>query len=269
MKQRYSFGQVFLKNQKYVQKILDSFDLEGKTVLEIGPGMGAITDALISRVKYLYCVEVDRRLCSFLKKRFGHKKNIEIIHADILKFPLSELGKDITIFGNIPYQISSQLVKYLINHREYIRCAYFTFQKEFVRKLTAKPSTGDYTFLSCYSQYYAKIEELFDIPASAFEPIPRVNSAFSKFNFYRKSPYNVKDEDFLFKVIRKAFSGRRKKIINSLSVISKGAASPAGNKHDFFSSLKINPASRAENISLTQYISIADKIQASKGINPR
>ena len=259
MRQKRSFGQVFLKDQKYVRKILDRLDFEGKIVLEIGPGMGIITSALVNRVKYLYCVEVDRRFCGFLKKKFGHKKNVEIIHADILKFPLSELGKDVTIFGNIPYQISSQLIKYLVNHREYIRCAYFTFQKEFVRKLTAKPSTCDYTFLSCYSQYYAKIEELFDIPASAFEPIPRVDSAFSKINFYHEPPYNVKDEDFLFEVIREAFSGRRKKIINSLSVIFKGTALLAGNRHDFFSSLKINPVSRAENISLKQYISIANK----------
>ena len=252
MRQKRSFGQVFLKNQKYIRKILDSLDFDGKTVLEIGPGMGVITGALISRVKYLYCVEVDRRLCGFLKENFGHKKNVEIIHADILKFPLSDLGNNITIFGNVPYQISSQLVKYLIKHRKSIRHAYLTFQKEFVRKLTAKPSTRDYTFLSCYSQYYAKIEELFDIPASAFEPIPGVDSAFSKFNFYHKSPYKVKDEEFLFRVIRKAFAGRRKKIVNSLSIIPKGP--------DFFSSLKINPASRAENISLKQYISIANKL---------
>ncbi len=252
MRQKRSFGQVFLKNQEYIQRILDSLDLEGKIVLEIGPGEGLITNYLIDRAKYLYCVEVDRSFCVFLKNKFRHKKNVEIIHADILKFPFSKLGKNITIFGNIPYQISSQLIKYLIDYREYIKVAYLTFQKEFVRKLTAKPSTHSYKFLSCYSQYYAKIKKLFDIPASAFEPIPRVDSAFSEINFYRKSPYNAKDEDFLFKIIRKAFVGRRKKIINSLPVI--------GDKYDFFSSLKIDPDSRAENISLKEYIAIANKL---------
>lgn len=252
MRQKHSFGQVFLKNKKYIQKILDNLDLKNKIVLEIGPGKGAVTDYLIDRVKYLYCLDVDRRFCIFLKNKFKNKKNVKIIHTDILKFQLSKLGENLTVFGNIPYQISSQLIKYLIDNRKYINKAYLTFQKEFVQKLTAKPSTCNYNFLSCYSQYYAQIEKLFNIPASAFEPVPKVNSAFLAMNFYTKSPYFVKNEDFLFKTIRKAFSSRRKKIINSLPVI--------GNSCDFFSSLKINPDLRAENISLEEYINISNKL---------
>ena len=266
MRQRHSFGQIFLKNQKYIQKILASFDLSGKTVLEIGPGKGLITSSLINQAKYLYCVEVDRRFCVFLKNKFRHNKNVEIIHADILKFPFSKLGENITIFGNIPYHISSQLIRYLVNHRKYIKAAYLTFQKEFVQKLTARPSTCNYNFLSCYSQYYANIKKLFDIPASAFEPAPKVDSSFSEITFYSKPPYQVDNEDFLFKIIRKAFAGRRKKIINSLPIIPKGTGAPVKDKRSFFSLLKVDPNSRAENISLKEYVSIANNV--ASGTHP-
>lgn len=252
MKQRHSFGQVFLSDKRYIQKILDNLELEGEIVLEIGPGNGAITDYLSDRVKHLYCVEVDKRFCNFLQTKFSTKNNVEIIHADILKFPLSKLGKNVIVFGNVPYQISSELIKYLIDYRKCIRRAYLTFQKEFVQKLTAKPSSGDYNFLSCYVQYYAAIERIFDIKAAAFEPVPKVNSTFSKINFYPKLPLVAENEDFLFKVIRKAFSGRRKKIINSLPVPE--------DKLKFFSSLEIDPNLRAENISLEKYVSIANKL---------
>jgi len=252
MRQRRSFGQVFLNDKRYIQKILDNLDVEGEVVLEIGPGKGAITNYLSGRAKHLYCVEIDRRFCNFLQAEFREKKNVEIIHADILKFPLSKLGKNVIVFGNVPYQISSELIKYLIGYRKCIERAYLTFQKEFVQKLTAKPSSGGCNFLSCYVRYYAKIERLFDIKASAFEPVPKVNSTFSKINFYRKLPFAAENEDFLFKVIRKAFSSRRKKIINSLPVLE--------DKLKFFSSLEIGPNLRAENISIEKYVSIANRL---------
>lgn len=252
MKQLHAFGQVFLTDKEYIQKIFNSLDIKGKKVLEIGPGKGAMSELLAEGAKNLYCIEVDRRFCDFLRKKFRRKDNVKIIHADILKFPLPELGNKIIVFGNVPYQISSKLIKYLINYRKYIEIAYFTFQKEFVQKMTAGPSSENYNFLSCYVQYYARVEGAFDIKASAFDPIPKVDSMFSKIDFYSKPRYKVKDEDFLFKVIRKAFSSRRKKIINSLPVKE--------NKLEFFSSLGIDPNLRAENISLGEYVLITNKL---------
>jgi len=252
MKQLSAFGQVFLTDTECIQKISESLNIKGKQVLEIGPGKGAISELLAEKAKNLYCIEVDRRFCDFLRKKFRKKNNVKIIHADILKFPLSELGEKITVFGNVPYQISSKLIKYLINYRKHIEIAYFTFQKEFVQKMTASPSGDNYNFLSCYVQYYAKVESIFDIKASAFDPIPKVDSTFSKINFYTKPQHKVKDEDFFFKVIRKAFSSRRKKIINSLPVTES--------KLKFFSSLGLDPSLRAENISLGEYVLIANKL---------
>lgn len=259
MKQLRSFGQVFLTDAEYIQKIFNSLDIKGKQVLEIGPGRGAMSGLLAEKAKKLYCVEVDRRFCDFLRRKFFKKDNVEIIHADILKFSLSKLGNKIIIFGNIPYQISSKLIKYLIDYRRYIEAAYLTFQKEFVQKMTAAPSCDNYNFLSCYVQYYAKVERIFDIKASAFDPIPKVDSTFSKINFYGKSPYKVKNEDFLFKVIRKAFSSRRKKVINALN-LSK-------NNRSFFESTGLNLSLRPENLSLKDYVSVANQLYPVRDSN--
>jgi len=252
MKQLHSFGQVFLTDSKYIQKIFNSLDVKGREVLEIGPGKGVISELLAEAAKNLHCVEVDQRFCGFLRKKFSKKDNVEIINQDILKFQLSKLGIKTIVFGNDPYHISSELIKYLVNYRKYIELAYFTFQKEFVEKITAKPSSDNYNFLSCYIQYYAKVEKLFNIKASAFDPVPKVDSAFSKITFYTESPYKAKNEDFLFKVIRKAFSSSRKKITNALN-LSK-------NNQNFFESIGLDLNLRPENFSLEDYVSIANQL---------
>jgi 16S rRNA (adenine1518-N6/adenine1519-N6)-dimethyltransferase len=160
------------------------------------------------------------------------------------------------VFSNAPYQISNPLILYLVKNRAYIKKAYLTFQKEFVNKLIAGPSNSAYGFLSCYLQYYAKVNKIFDIPAKAFSPVPKVDSSFISIDFYKELPQTAKDEDFLFKLIRKAFSQRRKKISNSLSQFTSS--------QHFFSSLKISPDVRAENISLKQYVAIANRIYCEK-----
>jgi 16S rRNA (adenine1518-N6/adenine1519-N6)-dimethyltransferase len=249
MKPKRFLSQNFLTDERYIQKILEHLDISGKNVLEVGAGKGQISIYLTREAKRLYCVEIDERFCNYLKDKFSKNSNVEIIHGDILNFPFSRLRKKAVVFGNIPYRISSLLVEYLIRHRAYILGAYLTFQKEFVQKIMAHHSSGQYGFISCYVQYYAKIDRLFDIPSGAFWPTPKVDSSFIKMEFYRVQPYVAIDENFLFRIIRKAFSCRRKKIINSLSLAK-----------DIFRSVKINPDLRPENLSLKDYVAIANKI---------
>jgi len=249
---KHSLGQVFLKDQSYIEKILNCIDQNAKKIVEIGPGTGQITGSLVKQTKFLYCIEIDSRLCSFLKDKFSTLPQIKIIQSDILKFKLSELGKKITIFGNVPYYISSQLIDYLIYYRKYIQRVYLTLQKEFVQKLIAKKGSNQYGFLSCFIQYYAKVEKIFNIPAGAFEPHPKVDSSFITFEFYQKPPYKAKNEEFLFELIRKAFLNRRKKISNTVDVVA--------NKEDFFSKLGVDSALRPQDISLKEYITIANKL---------
>jgi len=252
MRPKRSLGQVFLRDKKYAADILDCLDIRGRRVLEIGPGDGSFSEHILKKSKYFYCIEFDSRFCNFLKEKFSGQPNIKIIQGDILKFPLPQLGKKLVIFGNVPYQISSRLISYLVRQRKYIDKAYLTFQKEFVQKLTAQPSTAQYSHLSCYIQYYAKIEKMFELPSRAFWPPPKVDSSFVTIEFYRRLPYRKNKEELLFEVIGKAFRNRRKKIVNALPNLQ--------DKYDFFSSLKINPDLRAENLSLKEYMNITNKL---------
>jgi len=256
MRSKPKLSQVFLEDRRYIQKILAAIDVANKDILEIGPGKGQVTQYLQKKAKFLYCVELDSKFCNFLSNKFSAYGNIKIIHADILKFSISELDKKVVVFGNVPYQISSSLIEYLVRYRNFISKAYLTFQREFVQKLLARPSTGQYTFLSCYAQYYAKLAKIFDIPPSAFVPRPQVSSSFIELVFYKNIPDKAIDEKLLFDVIRQAFSQRRKKIVNSLKV--------PGDSKELFLSLGIAPDSRAENVSLDKYISIANKLYLYK-----
>jgi len=258
MRHKREFGQIFLKDQKYIREILKHLEIEKKEVLEIGPGEGQITELIAQKAKQLCCIEVDKRFFSFLTKKFTDRPHVKIINSDILKFPLSNLGRKVIVFGNVPYQISSSLVKYLINQRKYIVKAYLTFQKEFAAKLLANAADDKYCFLSCYIQYYAKVKKVFDIPATSFYPQPKVNSTFIELNFYPCAQFTVQSEDFLFKVIRNAFSGRRKKIGNSLVLGDKSKM--------ILDALRIDPESRAEDLSLEKYVSLANYLYQDRFI---
>lgn len=256
MKLSHSLGQVFLTDKNYVKKIINSLDIKDETVLEIGSGSGEISAQVYERCKFLYCVEFDPRFVGVLEQKFKNKRNVKVVHSDILKFNLAERNERLVVFGNVPYQISNSLIGYLIENRAFIKKAYLTFQKEFVDKLIAKSGGKDYGFLSCFIQYYAGIEKVFDIPKGAFTPIPKVDSSFIAVNFYGEPSDKAENENLLFTIIREAFNQRRKKISNSLSKFSA--------TQDLFSSLKIDHSMRAENVSLKQYVDIANKISKER-----
>jgi 16S rRNA (adenine1518-N6/adenine1519-N6)-dimethyltransferase len=251
MKPKRWLGQFFLQDRTYQQKILEHLDIEGEGVLEIGPGKGQMSLHLSRKAKNLYCLEIDPRLCSFLTDIFVDQPGVQVIHADILKFPLSRLGQKLVIFGNIPYRISSRLITYLVENRSHIKRAYLTLQDEFSRKLLAPVSTEHYSFISCYVQYHAHLRRLLDIPPGAFWPRPKVNSTFVSMEFLPRPHPAATDEEHLFKVIGKAFRNRRKKISNSLPV-------PGGRA--FFEGLDVSPDSRAEDITLEEYVRLANKL---------
>lgn len=245
-------GQVFLTNLSYIEKIKNSLDIDGETVVEIGPGRGAITKHLAARAKKLYAVEADRKLHEQLVIQFVDSENVELLSKNILNFDFSFLKEKAVVFGNIPYCISSDIIKHLVKNRAFVKRAYLTCQKEFIEKLAAKPSTGGYVFLSCYFQYHSRIIKLFDIPANAFSPIPKVNSTFALLDFLEEPDIPANDEGFLFELIKNAFANRRKKIINAIH---------AEDKKDILASCGIDPSLRPENISLEQYITLANAIK--------
>ena len=252
MKLSKSFGQIFLHDKKYVHKIIDSLNVEGEVVVEIGPGSGIMTAQLIKKAKKLLCVEYDPRFYKLLSQRYQKYPDIKIIQSDILKFSFSRFRKKVVVFGNIPYHISNRLMHYLVENRKKIKKVHLTLQKEFAEKLSACVSTKTFSFLSCYLQYYARVRKVFDIPAGAFLPKPKVDSSFVEIDFYEIPPCVAKDEDFLFTLVRKAFMNRRKKITNSLSEFK--------DKRDFLISLGINPESRPQDLCLSGFVALANKL---------
>ncbi len=249
-----SFGQVFLNNKNYITRIVNHLEIEGQTVVEIGPGDGRISRMLLPRLRHLYCIEVDRKLAERLNKELL-SPCLSVINGDILKFDLYKIGEKVVVFGNIPFQISSALIRYLVKNRGVIKKAYLTFQKEFARRLVASKGTKEYSFLSCYFQYYAEGKIVFDIPRRAFYPSPRVDASFVEIEFFKDSPWKVNDERILFEILRKVFSARRKKIINAMAglfpfEVTREALLAAG----------IEESLRPENVSLKEYCVLTNEL---------
>jgi len=250
MRQSRSLGQVFLSDKNFHKKILAQLQVKDEDVFEIGAGDGRMSQYIAEQSRTLVCVELDSRFAGLIKEMFAGNSRVEVINADVLKVSLSGKGRDFVVFGNVPYQISNSLMHYLIQNRGCIKKAWLTLQKEFVQKIIAVPSSKSYGFLSCCVQYYAKVRKLFDIPRFAFSPVPEVDSTFIILEFYDQLPYKAADEERLFGLIRKAFSARRKKLANALSMSDSQARAAV--------SLGIDTNARPENITLEQFVSLSN-----------
>ena len=248
-------GQNFLVDPNIRQKIVSSCELKPTDIiLEIGPGRGALTKMIAPLVKETIAIEKDKDLIDPLKEEFKNT-NVTIVHADILKYPFLNLPFHVKAVGNLPYNIATAVIEKLLLHREHFDGCYLTVQLEHANRLTARPHTKDYGSFSCFVQYYAEIKKLFRIKNTAFWPAPKIQSCFIKMIPFKEAPFKTLDERFLFKVIQKAFNQRRKTIRNSLSkLIDKENLLPA------LKTLHISPQSRAENLSLQDFIDIADLI---------
>jgi len=259
MRFKRSFGQVFLRDKTYIKKIVHHLKSDNEVILEIGPGSGVVTRRLLERCKKLYCVEKDLSLVRLLEERFT-SEGVVVIYDDILKFNLSSLNTQVLVFGNVPFNISNRLMQYLVRNKLWVKQAYLTFQKEFARKLVAGPNTKEYGFISCYFQYYTSMRVLFDIPKGAFYPKPEVDASFMEIVF-QESPFKIKDEVFLFKLIKRSFALRRKKLFNAL----EGFCNKEVIKRTFLD-LGLDLGVRAENLALKEYCFLADSILASQKV---
>ncbi|MCL4416566.1 MAG: 16S rRNA (adenine(1518)-N(6)/adenine(1519)-N(6))-dimethyltransferase RsmA [Actinobacteria bacterium] len=256
IKPKKSLGQNFLVDKNIIRKIISSPSFTGADiVLEIGSGRGELALALAKVVKQVYALEIDQRLYPELEKNLNGLNNCQVIKNDILKFDITKfcesnrIGQKLRIIGNIPYYISSPIIEHLINHSNHIKDVYLTVQKEFARRVIAIPGSKDYGSFSCFVQYYAKAKILFNIKNSCFKPMPKVDSSFLALEFREKPEIEVKDEDGLFKLIRTAFSQRRKTLRNSLSEFLTRLELEL-----VLSDLGVSINARAEELSLVQFI---------------
>jgi len=263
-------GQNFLVDQNIQEKIINAARVTKEdVVLEIGPGLAALTQGLCEVAKKVIAIEKDRRLYEFVLK--GEKfSNLELIHGDILKYgawhqclaPVP--GTKLKIIGNLPYYISSPILIHLLHNRQFVDTAFVTVQKEFAERLVARPGSKAYGSISCFMQFYAEPAFLFTIKRQAFYPAPAVDSCFLKIRMRKKGLY-LTDEEKLFKIIRACFGKRRKTILNCLYSSRQFAS-----KEEIAKKLKragISPTQRPETISLREFVKLTNTLSRG-GVTP-
>lgn len=252
---RKRFGQNFLIDKNIIFQIINSINPKpNETLLEIGPGLGALTIPLLEVCKTLYAVELDRDVIPHLKLQAEDVGKLVLYEGDILKFRFDNLftkPKKIRCVGNLPYNISTPLMFHLLEQRQWIVDMFFMLQKELVDRIVATPGSKDYGRISVMVQYFCKTEKLFGIKPDAFNPAPKVDSAMIRLTPYETLPITANDESKLATLVREAFNQRRKTISNSL----KGLLTPGQ-----LLSLDIDPKIRAEQLSVTDFVKMANLI---------
>ena len=216
------YGQNFLTDSELSDRILEEAGIDKNTeVVEIGPGLGFLTEKLIERSKHLTAFEIDDDLIPVLNKKFKDKDNFLLVHKDFLEINLSEYLKDrenIKVVANIPYYITSPIINSLIEYRDNISEIYLMVQKEVAERISSKPHSKNMSILTHAVQFFAVAEYLFTVPKEKFDPVPKVDSAFLKIVLLKDKRYeNQISEEKYFKYLKKAFANKRKSISNNLS----------------------------------------------------
>lgn len=243
------FGQNFLTDQSVINSLIYAITPQtDQTLVEIGPGLGALTKPLLAHLPHLHVVEIDRDIVAWMQQQYPAEK-LTIHNVDALKFDFTSLGEQVRVVGNLPYNISTPILFHLLENVSHITDMHFMLQKEVVERMVAAPSTPAYGRLSVMLQYRLSMEYLLTVPPEAFEPAPKVESAFVRAIPHASLPSPAKDEVLFAKVVLSAFGQRRKTLRNTL----KGLLDDAG-----FSALDINPQLRAENLSVAQFVAIAN-----------
>lgn len=246
---RKRFGQNFLQDQQVIFAIVEAFHAAPTdTVVEIGPGLGALTKPLLKKLPALTAIEIDTDLQAHLAAMPEALHKLRLINADALTIDYATLGEKLRIIGNLPYNISTPLLFHLLRFTHSIEDMHFMLQKEVVERLAAHPGNKTYGRMSVMMQYFCDVEHLFDVPPSAFHPQPKVWSAILRLTPHLISPYPSVALDALERTVATAFSMRRKTLANNLKPFMKAADLVA---------LGIDPVLRPEQISVADYVHIA------------
>jgi 16S rRNA (adenine1518-N6/adenine1519-N6)-dimethyltransferase len=262
LRPRKGLGQHFLEDPGAIEAIIAHAHLQATdVVVEIGPGLGALTIPILPRVYHLVAIEKDPLLIKILRERLTAQEGqkITLLSEDVLKLDFRQVydtfGQKVRVVGNLPYNISSPFLEHLIENRRYVRNAILMFQYEVARRLTASPNTKEYGALSVAIQYYARISPLITIERESFYPKPNVDSMVLGFDFEKPHPFRAQNEEWFLRVVKAAFKFRRKTIRNSL----ERAMAPAP-RHMIAGALEkasIEPNRRAETLTIDDYIRLS------------
>ncbi|OOF68757.1 16S rRNA (adenine(1518)-N(6)/adenine(1519)-N(6))-dimethyltransferase RsmA [Rodentibacter caecimuris] len=256
---RKRFGQNFLHDDNIIQSIVAAiYPQKSQCLVEIGPGLGALTEPVAEQIDHLTVVELDRDLAERLRHHPFLQQKLNVIETDVMQFDfkqfyideqLAEKNQKLRIFGNLPYNISTPLMFHLFKFHDIIQDMHFMLQKEVVKRLCAAPNSKAYGRLTVMAQYFCQIMPVLEVPPTAFKPAPKVDSAVVRLVPHQTLPHPVKDLYWLNRVCTQAFNQRRKTLRNALSSLF-----PA----EKLVSLSIDLNARAENLSIADYVRLAN-----------
>lgn len=264
------FGQNFLIDPRILDNIIDAAEITKEDcVLEIGPGIGSVTQALLESAGKVISVEIDNKLIPILTQQFGHHEHFKLIHQDVLKVNLKELiaqespNKKIKVVANLPYYITTPIVMGLLEHDLPIESITVMVQKEVADRLSSDPGSKQYGAITVAMNYYCSSSLVVDVPPNSFMPRPSVDSAVIKLTLHDKPPVEVKDKAQLLRIIKAAFSQRRKTLLNTL-VSNGGLSFEKDELKDLLDECGIGSTTRGEKLSLQQYAMLSDFLDEHK-----
>ena len=249
---RKRFGQNFLQDQRVIEQIIQALHPQkSDNVVEIGPGLGALTLPLLRFLPHLQAVEIDHDVQAYWQALPEAQGKLQLIPADALTVDYSQWGPQLRLIGNLPYNISTPLLIHFLKYASHIKDMHFMLQKEVVERLAAVPGTKDYGRLTVLLQYHAEVDYLFDVPPEAFTPAPKVDSAVVRIMPYQEPPYPKVPVAQLEAVVAKAFSMRRKTLKNNLKELVSA---------EELQGLGIDASQRAEQLTVEQYVQLTQYI---------
>ena len=214
-------GQNFLFDEHYLNSIVDSSNIsKDDVIIEIGPGLGVLTTRIAERAKKVYAIEIDSNIANILPEITSDYDNIEVINQDVMKFDLNTITEkydSVKVIANLPYYITTPIVMKILEETKNLKSIVIMIQKEVAQRLVAKPNTKDYGAITLAITYHTDASIKFTVPAGAFVPAPKVESAVVVLDILDKKRVDVDNEKLLFKIIKAAFGQRRKTLVNALS----------------------------------------------------
>lgn len=260
------FGQNFLIDDHVLTKIMDGANVtKDDFVLEIGPGIGTMTQYLAERARQVLAVEIDRNLLPILEETLAEYPNVSVLNADILKVDVKQIaeqynnGKPVKVVANLPYYITTPIIMGLFESGVPIDNITVMVQKEVADRMKVGAGTKEYGALSLAVQYYAEPEIIANVPPNCFIPRPNVGSAVIRLTRHKEQPVQVKDEKMMFRIIRASFNQRRKTLQNGLS----NSAELSFSKEEIakaIESMGLPPAIRGEKLTLAQFAALSDAL---------
>ncbi|HWS54139.1 MAG TPA: 16S rRNA (adenine(1518)-N(6)/adenine(1519)-N(6))-dimethyltransferase RsmA [Pyrinomonadaceae bacterium] len=267
-----SLGQNFLVEESYVRRIVEAVGPRaGETLVEIGPGRGALTGRLVERAGRVVAVEFDRELAAYLRGRFAAAANFELVEADALEVDFCAAvapAASARVVANLPYNISTAVLQRLVAQRRCLPELVLMLQREVVERVTAPPGSPERGFLSVLVQAHCEAEALFDVPPGAFRPVPKVWSTVVRLRARERVEPGAAGEEFFRVVVGAGFAQRRKTILNNLRAAPpelRARVEAAGGEREALSAAGVEPQRRAETLTLEEWAALARVLEGAAG----